>query len=312
VSRIAYLGPPGTFTEAALTRLTAAGLVPGSGADDVRPAPIETTPAALEAVRDGAADYACVPIENSIEGGVAPTLDHLALGSPLQVFAETTLDVAFSIVTTPGRTPAEIATVAAHPVAAAQVRRWLAAQLPSAELVPAHSNAAAAQQVADGRADAAVSTAPAAAHRGLATLADGVVDEPNAATRFVLVGAPGPAPQRTGADRTSVVLRIDNAPGALVSALTEFGIRDIDLTRIESRPTRTELGTYLFFLDCVGHIDDSAVAEALKALHRRCADVRYLGSWPTGAAAGALPPQLDDASRWLTRLRDGKPAEAGP
>ena len=87
-----------------------------------------------------------------------------------------------------------------------------------------------------------------------------------------------------------MVLRLDNVPGALVSAMTEFAIRDIDLTRIESRPTRTELGTYIFFLDCVGHIDDDAVAEALRALHRRCADVRYLGSWPTGSAAGATPP----------------------
>ena len=102
-----------------------------------------------------------------------------------------------------------------------------------------------------------------------------------------------------------MVLRLDNAPGALVSAMTEFSIRDIDLTRIESRPTRTGLGTYIFFLDCVGHIDDTAVAEALKALHRRCADVRYLGSWPTGAAVGALPPELDEADRWLTRLREG-------
>jgi prephenate dehydratase len=87
--------------------------------------------------------------------------------------------------------------------------------------------------------------------------------------------------------------------------MTELSIRDIDLTRIESRPTRTELGTYMFFLDCVGHIDDDSVAEALKALFRRCADVRYLGSWPTGSAAGALPPQLDEASQWLTRLRGG-------
>ncbi len=123
----------------------------------------------------------------------------------------------------------------------------------------------------------------------------------------MLAGPPGPPPDRTGADRTSVVLRLDNVPGALVSALTEFAIRDIDLTRIESRPTRTELGTYIFFLDCVGHIDDEAVAEALKALHRRCADVRYLGSWPTGSAAGAAPPRLDEASRWLTQLREGKP-----
>jgi prephenate dehydratase len=103
-----------------------------------------------------------------------------------------------------------------------------------------------------------------------------------------------------------VVLKLDNVPGALVSAMTEFAIRDIDLIRIESRPTRKELGTYIFFLDCVGHIEDDAVAEALKALHRRCAGVRYLGSWPTGSAAGALPPQLNDATSWLSRLRDGK------
>jgi prephenate dehydratase len=283
VSRITYLGPAGTFTESALIQLTTTGMVPDCDRNTVRPAPIDSTPAALDAVRTGTADYACVPIENSIEGGVSPTLDSLAMGSPLQVFAETTLDVAFSIVIAPGRTAADVGTVAAHPIAAAQVRRWLASHLPGAELLPANSNATAAQQVADGRADAGVSTALAAAHRGLATLADGVVDEPNARTRFVLVGPPGPPPARTGADRTSVVLRIDNAPGALVAALTEFGTRGIDLTRIESRPTRARLGTYVFFLDCVGHIDDGAVGAALHALHRCCADVRYLGSWPTGA-----------------------------
>ncbi len=191
-------------------------------------------------------------------------------------------------------------------MAAAQVRQWLAEQLAGAEVVPSISNAAAAQDVMAGRADAGVSTALAAQHYGLAVLADGVVDEPNARTRFLLVGRPAPPPARTGADRTSVVLRMGNAPGALVAALSEFGIRDIDLTLIESRPTRVELGTYVFFLDCVGHIDDIAVAEALKALHRRCDDVRYLGSWPTGSPVGALPPELDEASRWLASLKDGR------
>ena len=146
----------------------------------------------------------------------------------------------------------------------------------------------------------------AAQHYGLAELAAGVVDEPNARTRFVLAGPPAAPPPRTGADRTSVVLRLVNRPGALAEALTEFGIRDIDLTRIESRPTRTELGTYVFFLDCVGHIDDTAVAEALKALHRRCADVRFLGSWPTGSVTGAVPPEMDKAGRWLQGLRNGE------
>lgn len=303
MARITYLGPEGTFTEAALLQLIDAGLVPGGVA--VQPVAAETTPAALAAVRAGTADYACVPIENSIEGGVLPTLDSLALDSPLQVYAETTLPVVFSIVTAPGRPVTDIGTVAAHPVAGAQVRRWLAENLPAARLLPANSNAAAAQQVRAGTADAAVTTARAAAGPGLVSLADGVVDEPNARTRFVLVGPVGPPPARTGADRTSVVLRIDNAPGALVAALTEFGIRDIDLTRIESRPTRTELGTYLFFLDCAGHLDDRAVGEALAALHRRGATVRYLGSWPTEPGAAAAPERADEAARWLAGLRAG-------
>ena len=303
MARIAYLGPEGTFTEAALLKMAAAGVIPGG--NDVTPQPTDSTPAALAAVRAGSAEFACVPIENSIDGTVLPTLDSLATGTPLQIYGELTLDVAFSIVARSDRGADPVRTVAAFPVAAAQVRGWLAENLPTAEIVPSNSNAAAAQDVAAGRADAGVSTALAAQRYGLATLADGVVDEPNARTRFVLVGPPGPPPARTGADRTSVVLRIDNAPGALVSAMTEFGIRDIDLTRIESRPTRTELGTYIFFLDCVGHIDDNAVAEALKALHRRCTDVRFLGSWPTGSATGAVPPQLDEADRWLQRLRRG-------
>ncbi|ETB35457.1 prephenate dehydratase, partial [Mycobacterium avium subsp. paratuberculosis 11-1786] len=156
MARIAYLGPEGTFTEAALRQITAAGLVPGQGADGVRPTPVDGTPAALDAVRDGAADYACVPIENSIDGSVTPTLDSLAIGSPLQVFAETTLDVAFSIVVKPGLSAADVRTLAAIGVAAAQVRQWVAANLAGAQLRPAYSNADAAQQVAEGRADAAV------------------------------------------------------------------------------------------------------------------------------------------------------------
>jgi prephenate dehydratase len=307
VPRIAYLGPEGTFTEAALLKISANGLVPGTvSPEGITPMPTESTPAALAAVRSGEADYACVPIENSIEGSVLPTMDHLATGTPLQIFAELTLEVSFSIVVRKGTAVADVATVAAFPVAAAQVRHWLADHVPKAQVVPANSNAAAAQDVADGSADAGVSTALAAERYGLSTLAAGIVDEPNARTRFVLAGRPAPPPDRTRADPTTGVLWLDNVPGALVSALTEFAIRDIDLTRIESRPTRKELGTYFFFLDCVGHLEDEAVAEALKALHRRCADVRFLGSWPTGSAAGSTPPELDEAARWLTQLREGK------
>jgi prephenate dehydratase len=302
VPRIAYLGPEGTFTEAALLAMVAAEMVPLT---EFEPFAAGSPSAALEMVRAGDADYACVPIENSIEGSVLPTLDSLATGSLVQVYAEFTLDIAFTIAVRSG--VAEPASIAAYPVARAQVARWVAKNLPKARFQAADSNAAAAVDVAEGRADAAVTTELATRRYGLTALATDVVDEPNARTRFVLAGQPGPPPDRTGADRTSVVLRLDNVPGALVSAMTEFAIRDIDLTRIESRPTRIELGTYIFFLDCSGHIDDDAVAEALKALHRRCVDVRYLGSWPTGAGGGAAPPQLDEASRWLMHLREGKP-----
>jgi prephenate dehydratase len=301
VPRVAYLGPQGTFTEAALLQMVAERMVPLT---EFEPFGTGSPSAALEMVRAGDADYACVPIENSIEGSVLPTLDSLSTGDLLQIYAEFTLDIAFTIAARAGVT--EPVSIAAYPVARAQVARWMAKNMPEAKFQAADSNAAAAVDVAEGRADAAVTTELATMRYGLTALADGVVDEPNARTRFVLAGPPGPPPGRTGADRTSVVLRLDNVPGALVSAMTEFAIRDIDLTRIESRPTRTELGTYVFFLDCVGHIDDDPVSQALKALHRRCKAVRYLGSWPTGAAAGAVPPPMDDAARWLTSLREGR------
>jgi prephenate dehydratase len=286
VGSIAYLGPRGTFSQAALLQMSAAALVPGDPTTRWDEQPTDSTPAALAAVRSGAADYACVPIENSIDGSVLPTLDSLAIDPELQIFAELTLSVAFSIVVAPGTSAGDVRTVAAFPVAAAQVRRWLAEHLPNATVVPAISNAGAAEDVLAGRADAGVSTALAAQLYALPTLADGVVDERNARTRFVLVGRPAPPPPRTGADRTSVVLRLANVPGALVGALNEFAERDIDLTRIESRPTRVELGTYVFFLDFAGHLEDEVVAQALEALGRRCTAVRYLGSWPMDSAPG--------------------------
>ena len=166
MSRIAYLGPEGTFTEAERLAMATAGMVPGGS--DVRPEPAESTPAALEAVRSGATDFACVPIENSIEGSVLPTLDSLAAGSPLQIYAELTLDVSFSIVTRPGITAEQVRRVAAFPVAAAQVRRWLAEHLPAAEFGPAHPDAAAAPQAVAGRPAAAVRPAHAPHRSALA------------------------------------------------------------------------------------------------------------------------------------------------
>jgi prephenate dehydratase len=302
VPRIAYLGPSGTFTEMALADFEAAGAFDGS----VERISAASQPAALNMVRSGEAEAAVVPIESSIAGSVSATLDSLATGSRLQIVAETELDVSFTVVGRPGSTLADVRTMAVYPVAAEQVREWLEQNLPAAaEVVYSASNAAAAEDVAAGAADAGVSTALAGERLGLAVLADGVADHAGAITRFVLVCPPGPAPARTGADRTSIVLELPNEPGSLMRAFAEFATRGIDLTRIESRPTRTGMGTYRFYLDCVGHLDDSAVAEALKALHRT-AQVRFLGSWPACTPSGTPPPSDADAEQWLTELRKGE------
>lgn len=302
VPRIAYFGPSGTFTEMALAQLESAG---------VFDAPVEriaapSQGAALEMVRDGSVAGGVVPIESSVEGSIAPTLDGLAVGSRLQIVAETELDVAFTILARPGTELSQVRSVAAYPVAAAQVRMWLARELPRAQLYTSASNAAAAEDVVAGHADAAVSTALAGQRLGLAALASGVADHEGAVTRFVLVTQPRQAPPRTGADRTAlVVLELANEPGALMRVFAEFATRGIDLTFIESRPTRAVRGTYRFYLDCVGHIDDTAVAEALKALHRTAGSIRFLGSWPAVTHSGTPPPPDEPAAAWLEDLRKG-------
>ncbi|MRH86225.1 prephenate dehydratase [Nocardia sp. SYP-A9097] len=299
--RIAYFGPSGTFTEMALAKLESSGAFGGP----VERVPAPSQGATIELVRAGQVEGAVVPIESSVDGSIAPTLDALALGPRLQIIAETELNVAFTILGRPGIELAEVRQIAAYPIAAAQVRIWLARNLPEAQLYTSASNAAAAEDVVAGHADAAVSTMLAGERLGLPVLAAAVADVDAAVTRFVLVVPPQPAPPRTGADRTSIVLELANEPGSLMRAFAEFATRGIDLTRIESRPTRTGMGTYRFYLDCVGHIDDTAVAEALKALHRTAARIRFLGSWPATSATGTPPPADEPASAWLADLKKG-------
>ncbi|WP_067571467.1 prephenate dehydratase [Nocardia acidivorans] len=299
--RIAYFGPSGTFTEMALAKLESTGAFGGP----VERIPAPSQGATIDLLRAGQVEGAVVPIESSVDGSIAPTLDALALGSRLQIIAETELDVAFTILGRPGIELSGVRRIAAYPIAAAQVRIWLARTLPEAQLYTSASNAAAAEDVVAGHADAAVSTALAGERLGLSVLAANVADVDAAVTRFVLVAPPQPAPPRTGADRTSLVMELANEPGSLMRAFAEFATRGIDLTRIESRPTRTGMGTYRFYLDCVGHIDDTAVAEALKALHRTTARIRFLGSWPATSATGTPPPADEPAAAWLADLKKG-------
>lgn len=301
--RYAYLGPEGTFAEAALRTIPEVA--------DGSTHPAKTVHAAIEAVRAGTADAAVVPLENSVEGSVASTLDELATGAPLRIVREVLLPVTFSLLVRPGTDAAAVATVATHPHAEAQTRRWLREHLPAADVSLTSSTAAAAMAVARGEHDAAVAAPIAGVRARLEPLAEDIADNPGAVTRFVLLTRPGPPPAPTGADKTSLVAFIrDDRTGALLEVLTEFAVRGVNLTRIESRPTGGQLGRYCFSVDCEGHVADARVGDALAALHRVCADVRYLGSYPRGgpARASELPPGRDDAAftaaaEWLRELR---------
>ena len=303
--RIAYLGPEGTFTEQALRTLpeaVGAELVPADGVD-----------AALRAVREGSAGAACVPVENSVEGSVTATLDGLAEGAPLVAVREAVLPVRFAVLVRPGTERHQIRTVATHPHAAAQVRVWLEANLPAAAVVPAYSTAAAALAVSRAEADAAVAAPVAVEHYPLVALATGVADRDDAMTRFLLVRPPGELLAPSGCDRTSLVAMTEDRPGALHEVLAEFAVRGINLSRIESRPTKGRLGEYRFFLDCEGHIADAMIGEVLVAVHRRCAGVRFLGSYPrAGGPAPAAPQAASErealAKAWLADVRSGRGA----
>jgi prephenate dehydratase len=303
VNIIAFLGPAGTFAHAALRGLPYA--------EHATLLPMANVTLAIDAVRTDDADAALVPLENSVEGAVPATLDDLASGTPLVIAEETYLDVTFELMARPGTQLAGIRSVATHTHAEAQVRRWLIENLPDAEITLVGSTAFAAQAVAEGNFDAAVGAAVAAELYKLDVVAHDIADNGGAVTRFVLLTRPAPPPPRTGNDRTTLVayLREDHA-GALLEILSEFGTRGVNLTRIESRPTKGRIGQYCFSVDCEGHIDDERVGDAVSALHRVCADVRYLGSYPRREGklgevpAGRRDAEFAEAREWLRRVRE--------
>jgi len=299
VSRIAYFGPQGTFTEQA-ARVLARG-------EELIPA--ETVRLALAAVRAGEADYACVPVENSVEGSVPATLDGLSESTPLVAVAEAILPVHFSVLKRPG--DQEIRTVASHPHALAQVREWLEANLPGAKPVASSSTSAAAVGVLEGDFDAAVCAPVAIEHYPLEVVATEVADVSDAATRFLLVRPPGELPAPTGADRTSVVAAAANRTGTLAERLTELATRSINLTRLDARPTRNNFDEYRFFIDFEGHIAEPRILDALTALRRHCRHLRFLGSHPRadGVRAtvepGATNDDFIDAAAWAEAVSKG-------
>jgi prephenate dehydratase len=304
MTTLAFLGPEGTFAHAALL-----GLPSARGATLL---PTANVTLAIDAVRAGMADGALVPLENSVEGAVPATLDELANGAPLIIAEEAYRHVAFELMARAGTPLAAIRSVATHPHAEAQVRRWLLEHLPAAQVALVGSTAGAAQAVAAGEYDAAIGAAIAGELNGLATVAHDIADNADAVTRFVLLTRPTAPPPATGNDRTTLVAYLREGghhAGGLLEILTEFATRAINLTRIESRPTKAGMGKYCFSIDCEGHISDERVGDAIAALHRVCGDVRYLGSYPRrdGVQDAAAPGRTDtdfvEARAWLHRLR---------
>ena len=339
---VAYLGPAGTFTEAALwefahrghltTPVTdtktmlddatsgggadleagAGGSSAASPADNVIPLPCTSPREAISALRAGDADYAVVAIENSVDGFVTPTFDALDADG-IQIYAELDLPIAFAMMMRPGMSLSEVTTVTTHPVAYQQVKTWLADTIGEHTFVPASSNAAAAQIVADGGADLAAAPVRSAELFHLTVVAENIADVAGARTRVVVVGPTGMSPTPTGVDRTAVVFTLRNEPGSLVAALTEFAVRGVDLSRIESRPIENGLGTYRFHVDLNGHVTQPMVAEALRALYVRCESIKFLGSWPAAPTASERERQLHhnnhllaEAESWVSAAQTGR------
>ena len=309
MTRFGFLGPEGTFTSMALD-----AWAPASAEDAQREA-FGSVDGALAALRAGTIDGAMVPIENSVEGGVSATLDALASGEPLVVTGEVLVPITFVLAARPGVGLDDVRAVGTHSHAWAQVRGWMASHLPAATYVPALSTAAAAEGLEAGPQpyDAAVCAPAAARLHGLEVLADDIGDMAAAVTRFVLVARPGDLPERTGADKTTVVLfQRDDHAGGLLQLLEQFAARGINMTRLESRPTKASMGAYCFSIDLEGHVLDERLGEALMGLRRICAEVRFLGSYPRADRQQAsIAPLTSDADftaarSWLQAIRTGR------
>jgi prephenate dehydratase len=303
-----YLGPAGTFTEAALAQVPEAR-------DQVW-RPVRNIGEALDDVVEGRSDAAMLAIENSVDGGVSTAQDALATMPGLRIVGEYLVPVSFVLVARPGTRLEDVSLVAAHPVAYAQCLRWLSTTLPAHAHLPAESNVASALGLLDAtsNADAAIAAPGIVAHHDLEVLAEGIGANANAVTRFVLVSRTvAPAPP-TGADKTSLIVELpEDHPGALLELLEQFATRGINLSLLASRPIGDALGRYRFVIDADGHIEDERMADALLGLRRFSPKVIYLGSYARADRAIVRYPERysDDvfveARDWLRGLLSGEP-----
>ena len=299
---VAYLGPAATFSQEAL--LTQADLARA----DLQP--LGSITAVLDAVAQGDAPLGFVPIENGIEGTVSATIDGLIHDVDLHIQREVVMDIHLHLMVRPGTTLADIRYVSSYPHALAQCQKFVAETLPGVEERAANSTADAARLLGESDAHEGAAIAPrlAAERYGLAIVVEDVEDHPENQTRFVLV-ARSTVPKPTGHDKTSIVCfqRADH-PGSLHGILGQFAARNINLTKLESRPTKQGLGDYCFVIDLTGHVGDEVVADCLRDLHASLAGVKFLGSYPAAGEHGAEQRRQADvawqaADDWLRGLR---------
>jgi chorismate mutase / prephenate dehydratase len=277
--RVAYLGPQGTYTHRAAE--AAARVRFGSFVDYV---PLRTVEEVFGAAERGNADYGVVPVENSVEGSVGQTLD-LFIDSPLKICAEILLRITHHLV---GQGPLEaVRKVYSHPQALAQCRRWLTTNLPGAELVESSSTSAAVRTAAESPEIAAIGSEEAAVRYGVPVLARAVQDQAHNTTRFLLIGQRIGRP--SGRDKSSILFSVRDRVGALHDVLAVFARRGINLTRIESRPSRRQPWEYVFFVDFTGHPEESNAAAALEEMQEACTTVKVLGAWPVEARVDEPP-----------------------
>jgi prephenate dehydratase len=304
-----YLGPRGTFTEAALAQVPEAEGAAWRSVNNVGEA--------LDDVVSGRSIAAMIAIENSIEGGVSATQDALARIPNLRIVGEYLVRVQFVLVARPGTKLADVKVVNAHPVAYSQCHNWLDATLPTHGHIPATSNVAAAATLFEtDAADAAIAPPGIIEHLDVEVLASNIGDNDNAVTRFVLVSLNTVAlPPQTGADKTSLIVELpEDHPGALLELLEQFSTRGVNLSLIESRPIGDALGRYRFVIDADGHILDERVADSLLGVRRFSPNVMFLGSYPRADKAPIeYVPRYDDnvfieARDWLRGVISGEPA----
>jgi len=265
---VAYLGPPGTFSESAAMKHFGLAAV-------TRPMP--SIDEVYRAVESGAADFGVVPVENSTEGAVGRSLD-LMPQTPAKVCGEVLIRIHHHLMSREPVPVSAIRRIYSHSQSLAQCHEWLNANVPEAERVAVASNAEAARRAAEEPGNAAVAGDRAAEHYGLAILASNIEDEPNNTTRFLILGDYEPKP--SGHDRTSLVLSARNRAGAVYEMLTPFATRGVSMTKFESRPSKVALWEYLFFVDIEGHRDDANVAAALEEVGGIAGYLKVLGSYP--------------------------------